>query len=190
MSKKQWQFVAIKVFAIAVITILLMMIRPAKTPSLMVNPAPVAVTPPVVSQDIDWGDQDEESLKEWENQITELIEPGSNAVQFSAIVADGDTLVSEVIEMSPGVFHLTTLTPTLSFSEETGEETITIKSERLAMTLGGDLDRMSAPGIVVTPNSMGSVSVFSDESLYRMSVSARSVEGGIELSGSVVEEDR
>ncbi|MDF1659362.1 MAG: hypothetical protein P1U58_17230 [Verrucomicrobiales bacterium] len=190
MSRKHWRLVAIKVFAIVVVAILLIMNFPTKLPIPVANEAPAALTLPVVPQGIDWGDQNEESLKEWENQLSELLEPGSNAVKFSAVVADGETLVSEVIEKSPGVFHLTTLTPTLTFSENTGEKTITIKSERLAMTLGGDLDKMSAPSIIVTPNSIGSVSVFSDESLYRMSVSARPVEGGIEINGSVIEEDR
>ncbi len=154
------------------------------------EPAARSVTPPtlpVVPADTQWDDKSESDLREWEAEIEELFEPGSNAVRFSAVVGEGETLVTEVIEKSPGIFHLTTLTPSRTVSDDTGEETITIRSERLEMTLDGGLDKMIAPAIVLAPGTIGAVSVFSDEGLYRMSVSARPVENGIELNGSVTE---
>ncbi|MEM7602643.1 MAG: hypothetical protein AAF357_14655, partial [Verrucomicrobiota bacterium] len=145
---------------------------------------------PVMPADTRWDDKSESVLREWEADLKELLGPSGKASQFSAVVAEGETLVTEVVEKSSGVFHLTTLTPSRSTSKTSGEEIITIQSERLTTTLTGDLDRMTAPTVVLTPHSIGSVSVFSDEGLYQMSVSARPVEGGIELRGTVSEQDR
>ncbi|MEM7602676.1 MAG: hypothetical protein AAF357_14825, partial [Verrucomicrobiota bacterium] len=48
-------------------------------------------TLPVVPADTQWDDKSESDLREWEAEIEELFEPGSNAVQFSAIVGEGET---------------------------------------------------------------------------------------------------
>ena len=102
-------------------------------------------------------------------------------LQFEALLAPGETLVTDVQEVSPGVFQFTQLTP------EPGpeENLVLIKAQRHFVDLEGNVELLSAPSIILQSGSIGAISVFTDNSVYQIQMNVEEEDGATKLTGQV-----
>ncbi len=172
-------------FLITVVVLVAVINRPESTPPSSEAPTPptIHITPPIVSEETDWANQDKPYFEEWLDQLREVGQQTKSTVEFSAVVEEGETMITEVTEAGPGTFHFTKITP----GPGPEEGTVSIQTERIAATLDGATQQLAAPRIVMKYGTMSAVSTFSADSSYQMVISAEELESGTRLTGSVVE---
>lgn len=159
---------------------------------LLFRDAPTESRPPAPGKEIVISDQVKPVLKPWSEGDLEELQDWAEAqeaptlrekktLQFEALLAPGETLVTDVQEVSPGVFQFTQLTP------EPGpeENLVLIKAQRHFVDLEGNVELLSAPSIILQSGSIGAISVFTDNSVYQIQMNVEEEDGATKLTGQV-----
>lgn len=139
----------------------------------------------VIPTSKEWRSDDEAMLEKWAEQSEQQRSDLEGGIPFEATLADGETLVTEVQELEPGVFLFTQLTP-----EQTSDGHVMIKAQTLAVDLDGETSMLTAPSILLKDGSAGTITVASESSFYGIEVSVQRTRGGTNLSGQVKAEGR
>lgn len=166
---------------------LLQMPEQSATPPVTAKPAQL----PKVDSGFEWSALDEAEL---EGMLQSLNGPSAipvNREEFSAVLAPGESLITEGVEKEPGVFEFSQVSAKTSIFE--GSEVIEILTKRVEITVGGEEKILSMPRIITrngSPASIQSRVVNPDGSIvggFTLEMKAEPVEGGISLKGTVIE---
>lgn len=143
---------------------------------------------PKVQSDFSWEALSEEEL---DDLLKSLQDAPTNRESFSAILAPGESLITEGVEKEPGIFEFSQLTA--ETLRHDGRELIAISSKRLEVTVGGGQKILSMPRMIVLPGAPvaieSGVKGLDGKMLggFKLEITAEKVRGGISVNGVMID---
>lgn len=145
---------------------------------------------PKIEADFDWGGLDEAELNALLEELNGSEDQPLHREEFSVVLAEGESLITEGVERGPGVFEFSQMS--VKPLNSGGKEMIVISAKRFEISLGGSEKILSKPRVMTQPGVTVSIQSGSMKPSgemvdgFHLEVDAEPAEGGYLLRGQVI----